>query len=295
MPASPSRRADRPALGIGMLLLALFMLAAMDAIAKHLTETLAVPQILAIRFWVFLLFALVLAQRAGFARTVRSVRPGLQVIRSLVMVAQMTAFIVAVSHMPLADVHAVVAVAPLLVMVLAAIFLGEPIGPRRCAAVGFGFLGVLVIIRPGTGVFDPVSLVALAGAGCWAVFQILLRVVGDRDSAQTTTLFSAVVGALCFSMAAPFVWQAPDPAAWLWLLAIGVLGSIGHYLLSMAFQYAPASTLQPFAYSMPVWAALMGWAAFSHIPDAWTFVGGGMIVASGLYALRRERTVAGVR
>ena len=122
-----------------MLLLALFLLAAMDAIAKHLTETLAVPQILAIRFWVFLLFALVLAQRAGFARTVRSVRPGLQVIRSLVMVAQMTAFIVAVSHMPLADVHAVVAVAPLLVMVLAAIFLGEPIGPRRCAAVGFGF------------------------------------------------------------------------------------------------------------------------------------------------------------
>ena len=277
-----------------MMLLALFLLASMDAIAKHLTATLAVPQILAIRFWVFLVFALVLAERAGFRRTVRSARPGLQVLRSLVMVGQMTAFIVAVSHMPLANVHGVVAVAPLLVMALAAIFLGEPIGPRRCVAVGCGFIGVLVIIRPGTGVFDPMSLVALAGAACWAVFQILLRVVGGRDSAQTTTLFSAGVGVLCFSMVAPFVWRSPDPAAWLWLLAIGALGSIGHYLLSTAFQHAPASTLQPYAYSMPVWAAMLGWAAFAHVPDMWTVVGGGIVIASGLYGLRRERAAAGV-
>jgi drug/metabolite transporter (DMT)-like permease len=277
------------------MLLALFLLAGMDAIAKHLTETLAVPQILAIRFWVFLTFALALTQRAGFRRTVRSARPGVQILRSLVMVGQMSAFIIAVSHMPLADVHAVVAVAPLLVMALAALFLGEPIGPRRAAAVGVGFIGVLVIIRPGTGVFDPMSLVALAGASCWAVFQILLRVVGGRDSAETTTLFSAAIGFICFTLVVPFVWRAPDPTAWLWLLAVGVIGSVGHYLLSTAFRYAPASTLQPFAYTMPIWAAVFGWLGFGHVPDRWTVIGGGIIIASGLYALRRERVAAVVR
>jgi drug/metabolite transporter (DMT)-like permease len=282
-------RADRPALGIGMMLLALFLLSAMDAISKHLTETLAVPQILAIRFWFFLLFAMALASSNGIARTVRSAAPGLQLLRSLVMLGQMSSFIFAVSYLPLADVGAIFAVAPLLVMVLSAVFLGEKIGPRRAAAVTFGFIGVLIIIRPGTGVFDPISLIALGGASCWAVFQILLRVVGRRDSVETTTLFSAVIGCAAFSMVAPFVWRAPGPMTWIWLLVLGALGAIGHYLLSAAFRHAPASTLQPFAYTMPVWAVVMGWIVFHDIPDLWTFIGGGTVIASGLYALRRER------
>lgn len=283
-----SAAGDRPALGIAMMLAALFLLASMDAIAKHLTETLAVPQILAIRFWVFLTFALALAGRAGFRRTTRSARPRLQIVRALVMVGQMTAFILAISQLPLADVHAVVASAPLIVTALAAVFLGERVGPRRWIAVGVGFIGVLAIIRPGAAVFEPMSLVALAGAMCWAVFQILLRAVGGRDSAETTTLYSAVVGAVCFSAAAPFFWQAPDPVAWLWLFAVGAIGSIGHFLLSTAFQRAPASTLQPFAFSMPVWAALIGWLVFGDVPDAWTAGGGAIVIASGLYALRRD-------
>lgn len=275
-----------------MMLLALFLLAGMDAISKYLTQTLAVPQILAIRFWVFLLFAMTLTARAGMARTVRSAVPGLQILRSVIMLGQMSAFIFAVSYLPLADVHAIVAAAPLLVMALAALFLGEKIGPRRCAAVAMGFVGVLIIIRPGTGVFDPVSLVALAGAACWAVFQILLRVVGGRDSPETTTLYSAVVGCVAFSLAASFAWKSPDPSTWVWLLVLGGIGSVGHYLLSTAFQHAPASTLQPFAYTMPVWAAIIGWVAFKDIPDLWTFIGGGIVIASGLYALRRERAAA---
>ena len=289
-PGTP--RADRPALGIGLMVLAMFLLSVMDAVSKHLTDSLAVPQILAIRFWVFLLFALTLASGNGFLRTVRSATPGLQLLRSFIMLGQMSAFIFAVSYLPLADVGAIFAVAPLLVMVLAAVFLGEKIGPRRAAAVVFGFIGVLIIIRPGTGVFDPISLVALGGASCWACFQILLRLVGRRDSALTTTLYSAMVGCFAFSLAAPFVWRAPDPITWAWLLLLGSLGATGHYLLSTAFRHAPASTLQPFAYTMPLWAVLMGWLVFHDIPDLWTFIGGGLVIASGLYALRRERVAA---
>jgi len=285
-------RADRPALGIAMMLVALFLLSAMDAVSKYLTESLAAPQILAVRFWIFLLFAMALTSREGLAQTARSAAPRAQFLRSLFMLGQMSAFLVAISYLPLADVGAIFAVTPLLVMALATVFLGERIGPRRAGAVAIGFLGVLIIIRPGTSVFDPISLVALGGASCWAGFQILLRVVSRHDSVKTTTLFSALVGCVAFSLAAPFVWRAPDPMTWAWLLALGLFGAIGHYLLSMAFRHAPASTLAPFAYTMPVWAAVMGWVVFNEIPDRWTFVGGGTVIVSGLYALRRERVAA---
>ncbi len=280
---------ERPGLGVLLMTLALFLFATMDAIAKYLTESLDVPQILAVRFWIFFAFALVLAGRRGLRRTGRSARPWLQVVRALVLVAEMSAFIFAFSRMPLADVHAIAAVSPLLVMALAALFLGERIGPRRWAAVGVGFLGVLIIIRPGAGVFDPVSLVALAAAAGWAVYQALLRAVARFDPPETTTLVTAAVGLVCFSAAAPFVWRAPTPEAWLWLCAIGALGAVGHSILPAAFRLAPASALQPFAFTMPVWAAVMGWAVFGDLPDRWTMLGGGVVIASGLYALWRER------
>lgn len=280
---------ERPNLGVLLMTLALFLFATMDAIAKYLTESLDVPQILAVRFWIFFAVALALARRRGLRRTALSARPWLQVVRALVLVAEMSAFIFAFSRMPLADVHAIAAVSPLLVMALAAMFLGERIGPRRWTAVCAGFVGVLIIIRPGAGVFDPMSLVALAAATGWAIYQALLRAVARFDPPETTTLVTAAVGVVCFSAIAPFVWQAPTPEAWMWLIAIGALGSIGHAILPAAFRLAPASALQPFAYTMPVWAAVMGWAVFGDLPDQWTVLGGGVVIASGLYALRRER------
>ncbi len=205
------------------------------------------------------------------------------------MIGQMTAFIVAVRVMPLADVHAILAAAPILVMALAAVFLGEKIGPRRILAVAVSFIGVLVIIRPGSTVFEPASLIALGGACCWATFQILLRVVGAKDSAETTTLYSAMVGFVFFSAAAPFFWKPPTPEGWAWLVAIGLLGACGHLLLSSAYRNAEASTLQPFSYAMPLFAVVLGWVVFGDFPDRWTLTGGSIVIASGLYALKRER------
>lgn len=287
--AAGERSSDRPALGIGLMVLALFILATMDAIAKHLTETLATPQILAVRFWIFFLFASALARRQGFRRALRTPRPGLQLLRALILAVEMSAFIYAFSLMPLAEVHAIAAVSPLLVMALAAVFLGENIGPRRWAAVAVGFIGVLIIIRPGSGVFDPISLIPLAAAVGWAVYQIMLRIVARTDSATTTTWFTAAVGLVCFTSVAPFVWRNPNIETWLLLGVIGVLGSVGHFLLPKAYSLAPASTLQPFAFTMPIWAAVLGWIVFDHIPDQWTMIGGGVVIASGLYALWRAR------
>ena len=286
---SEPQRPNRPGFAITVLLLSMLLLASMDAISKHLTASLAVPQILAIRFWVFLMFSLTLAGHKGFSKTFKSARPKTQLLRGIIMIGQMTAFIVAVRVMPLADVHAILAAAPILVMALAAVFLGEKIGPRRMVAVAVSFIGVLVIIRPGSTVFEPASLIALGGACCWATFQILLRVVGAKDSAETTTLYSAMVGFVFFSAAAPFFWKPPTPEGWAWLVAIGLLGACGHLLLSSAYRNAEASTLQPFSYAMPLFAVVLGWVVFGDFPDRWTLTGGSIVIASGLYALKRER------
>ncbi|MEL0003034.1 MAG: DMT family transporter [Rhodospirillales bacterium] len=285
---------DRPALGIILMIFALFVLASMDAVAKHLTETLAAPQILAVRFWIFLTFSSLIASRRGLREAAHSKNPRLQIVRTLVLVVEMTMFLVAFSFLPLAEVHAIAAVSPLIVMALAAIFLGERIGPRRWTAVAVGFLGVMLIIRPGAGVFDPISLLALAGAFGWATYQVLLRAVARIDQPDTTTLYTAGIGVICFTIAAPFFWKSPSLETWGWLAAVGILGSVGHFLLPAAFKFAPASTLQPFAYTMPVWAVFLGWAVFNHIPDFWTLAGGSIVICSGLFALWRERKV-GVR
>ncbi len=285
---------DRPALGIILMIFALFVLASMDAVAKHLTETLAAPQILAVRFWIFLTFSSLIASRRGLRQAAHSKNPRLQIVRTLVLVVEMTMFLVAFSFLPLAEVHAIAAVSPLIVMALAAIFLGERIGPRRWTAVAVGFLGVMLIIRPGAGVFDPISLLALAGAFGWATYQVLLRAVARIDQPDTTTLYTAGIGVICFTIAAPFFWKSPSLETWGWLAAVGILGYVGHFLLPAAFKFAPASTLQPFAYTMPVWAVFLGWAVFNHIPDFWTLAGGSIVICSGLFALWRERKV-GVR
>ncbi len=282
---------DRPALGIILMIFALFVLASMDAVAKHLTETLAAPQILAVRFWIFLTFSSLIASRRGLRQAAHSKNPRLQIVRTLVLVVEMTMFLVAFSFLPLAEVHAIAAVSPLIVMALAAIFLGERIGPRRWTAVAVGFLGVMLIIRPGAGVFDPISLLALAGAFGWATYQVLLRAVARIDQPDTTTLYTAGIGVICFTIAAPFFWKSPSLETWGWLAAVGILGSVGHFLLPAAFKFAPSSTLQPFAYTMPVWAVFLGWAVFNHIPDFWTLAGGSIVICSGLFALWRERKV----
>jgi len=282
---------DRPALGIILMIFALFVLASMDAVAKHLTETLAAPQILAVRFWIFLTFSSLIASRRGLRQAAHSKNPRLQIVRTLVLVVEMTMFLVAFSFLPLAEVHAIAAISPLIVMALAAIFLGERIGPRRWTAVAVGFLGVMLIIRPGAGVFDPISLLALAGAFGWATYQVLLRAVARIDQPDTTTLYTAGIGVICFTIAAPFFWKSPSLETWGWLAAVGILGSVGHFLLPAAFKFAPASTLQPFAYTMPVWAVFLGWAVFNHIPDFWTLAGGSIVICSGLFALWRERKV----
>ena len=280
--------------GILLLLFSMFVLSLMDACNKRLAADYDPLQINWFRYAVFSLFALWFCRRRGLLRSLASRRPGVQVARSLLAVTQNVLIVASLAHLPLAEVMALVSAAPLIGMLFAPL-LGERVGARRWLAVAVAFAGVLVILRPGFGLFDPWSLVVLAAAAMFAAYQLLTRLVSAHDPLETTLLMTALPAAAAVSFAAPVVWRAPEGSAWLLLLAAGGLASLGHFIMIKAFEAAEASTLQPFNYSLLLWAALLGFVLFGETPDLATAIGAGLIVASGLYAFRRAAPQPAIR
>ena len=284
---APSRA--RVGRGIAMMLLAMFLFASMDAVNKHLSQTYAITQILWIRFLFFAVFAVLIAGPARVPRLARSAAPWMQAMRAILLIGEIGVFIVALKYLPMADVHALAAASPLLVTLLAIPILGERVDLQRWAAVGLGFLGVLVILRPGFAVIDARLTLPLFAALLFALYQIMLRAVARHDGPDTTLLYSAFVGAAFFTVIGPFDWRAPAAIDWLWLLLSALLGSLAHFALIRALDFAPASRLQPYGYALMVWATVFGFLVFGQFPDGWTIAGAGLIVAGGLYAFYRER------
>jgi len=275
--------------GIALMVVAMLTFASMDALSKLAMEKHAVAQVLCVRFWIFLAFALVLTRRRGVRASLVSRRPVLQIGRSALLIVEMGAFMLAFRAMHLADVHAIAAVAPLIAMVMAALLLGERIGPHRKVAAAIGFVGVLVIVRPGVGVFDGAAIWPLIGATLWGLYQVLVRKMAGVDPVGTTVLYTALVGVVAYSAFAPFVWTPPTPQMWLMLAGVGLLGAFGHATLVRALDTAPTSVLQPFGYVLPLWATVMSYLVWDHVPDRWTIGGCLLVVAGGLYALWREQ------
>lgn len=279
--------------GILLILAANLGFAGMDAVSKTLTMEYSVAQILWVRFAFFAAFATVLALRHGnVARQFRTDRPVFQIARSALLVAEIGCFILAFRYMPLAETHSIGAVFPLVITALSALWLGEAVGVRRWTAVCIGFLGMLVILRPGFAVFDPIALLPLAGAVMFAVYQVMTKVLSRTDSMETILLYTGWIGVAILTFIAPFHWQWPDARGWGLLLLAGLLGSIGHMTVIKALEIAPASVLQPFNYTLLIWATGIGFVVFGDLPDAWTVAGASIIVASGLYVWWREQVRA---
>lgn len=280
--------------GITVMVIGLFLFAWLDVVNKLLGPLMPVTQILWVRFLAFVPIACLMAWRPGQGVAWRTPQPWLQAVRGLLLVAEMGLFVWAFRIMHLADVQAIAAVTPLMVIALSVPMLGETVGWRRWSAVAVGFVGVLLIVRPGFQIIGLGTLIVLAGAALFALYQILLRMVGRTDGAGTTAVWSAMMGAIATSFVAPFDWVWPTLEGWWLLAAAAILGALGHTIYSKAFVLAPAAVLQPFNYLMLVFAVILGWLIFDHLPDMWTFMGAGLIVASGLYAFHRERLRKGV-
>lgn len=276
--------------GIMLLLAAILGFTMMDATAKHLTQTYHPAQVVWARFVGNLaIFALIF--RGGMFPLLRTRRPGLQFARALMQLASVGLFFTSLQVIGLAEATAIMDLNPVLITLGAALFLGEPIGPRRLAGISVALIGALIIIRPGLGVFQPAALLPLAGAFTYAAGALLTR-MARSDSVATSVMWSAVVGTVLTSAVVPFFWQPIAPGD-LWAFALlGVFGTLSQYLLVRAFSVAEAGVLAPFGYTGLIWAGLWGWLLFGQLPDLFTVAGAALIVAAGLYVWSREARAA---
>lgn len=274
--------------GIIGILLAMLLFTCMDSVAKHLLQRNDTVMVVWARF--ASQTALVLAISApALATHVRTHRPGLQLGRSTLHAMATGMFFYSLNFMALAETVAVFEVAPLLITVMAALILGEHVGPRRWAGVGIGLCGALIIIRPGLDVFQPAAMLPFGAAFCMAGFQIITRLIGAADSMRTTMIYSGMVGLLATTAMLPWFWRTPTLPDALLMASFGWLGYLGHLALVYALGQAPASTLAPYNYSGFLWAILMGLALFGELPDAVTLLGASVILGAGVYVWHRER------
>ena len=270
----------------------MFLFSAVDTQAKFLTETLHPIQIVWSRQLGLLIGVLILLAVRGVS-VLRTRHPGLQILRGCLAASSAALFIAGVSFVPLADAVAVSFVAPFIVTVLGALTLREPVGLRRWAAVAIGFLGAMIVIRPGLGVIHPAVMLVLAAAALFALRQILSRVLSGSDRTMTTIAYTALVGSLVLTGPLPFVWQWPTETIEIVLLAsIAILAALAELLVIKALEVAQAVVVAPVQYTLLLWGTMYGYLVFSQLPDLWTWVGALIIVATGFYTLHRERMVA---
>lgn len=217
-------------------------------------------------------------------------RPWLQIGRSALLLGSTALNFFALRFLQLDEALSILFSTPFIVAVLCGPLLGEWVGWRRWIAIGIGFLGVLLVARPGLGGLHPAALLSLGGAVCYALYSIATRLLARTDSSETTLFYSNLIGAVAMLPVVPFVWTTPRSWGLVALMVlIGAFGSFGHYLLIRAHRLAPASALAPFIYTQLVWTTALGFLVFGDVPHRWTAIGGSIVVGSGLYLLYRER------
>jgi len=279
---TPSRT-SRPLLGVLFMCTACALFPIMNGLVKLLAATYEPQQIVWFRIVSHLvLVALVFMPRMGLG-LLRTRRIGTQFVSSVMMLLSTLFFFSAVKSIPVAEAISVTFVAPLAVVLLAWPLLGERITVFRMAAVVVGFIGVLIVIRPGSAVFQWQSLLLLCSAVCYAMYQILIRRLAGIDAPATSIFYSVLLGAIIMSIWLPFVWKVPQNATdWALLVSLGAFGALGHFCVAKAMTYASANFVAPFNYTQMIGSVIVGYLMFAEVPDFYTWLGTAVIVGAGL-------------
>lgn len=287
---------DRVGLGITCAVTGFIGIAVMDACAKLLGEGYAISQIILARNGVGALAVFIFLVMSGKGMGVlRTHRIGLLVLRTIFSLAAGFLFFTGLRYLPLADAFAIAFTAPLFITALSMPLLGEPVGPRRWAAVIVGFVGVLVVIQPGMASFRPEALLPLGAAFFYALAMLIGRKM-TRDMTTSAIMFWPSLGAALTALTLmPFHWQAPDPADLVVFVSMGVIGTFGMTLITQGYRFAPAAVIAPFDYSSLLWAIILGWLIWNDVPGHKVWIGASILIASGLYILHRETRREGSR
>jgi drug/metabolite transporter (DMT)-like permease len=272
-----------------MLATAVITFPALNASVKYLADEYSLVQIIWVRSVIHLLWMVVLFMPGLGLKLFATRRLGLQLTRSLLQLISLVTFVVGLLYIPMTTATTIFFTGPLLVVALAVPLLGERVGVRRWMAVLVGFVGALVIIRPGADSMDWATLLILASAFFYALYQILTRRAADYDDFRVSAVYTILIALVVSSVAVPFYWETP--IGWLdWLVfgGLGILGGLGHLFVIKAYEHAPASVIGPFDYGQLIGATIIGYLVFAEFPDLWTWAGAAIIIVSGIYIARRE-------
>jgi drug/metabolite transporter (DMT)-like permease len=269
---------------------AVFCFASMDATAKYLMKEIGPAQTIWARYTVqaILVTVLILPKINVYGRTKY---PKLQFLRSVALMMATTLFFFAFSRLGLAEASAIFNISPVLITLGAFLFLREQIGPRRVIGILVSLLGALIIIRPGSGVFTLYAILPLGAAIFYSTYSLATRFVGTDESPWTSLFYSAIFGAICYSIYIFFNWNPMSNNAFLLTIIIGLFGTAGHICLIRALTLGEASLVAPFIYTNLLFTTIWGFVLFGNFPDFWTIVGALIIVAAGIYVWARDRAV----
>jgi drug/metabolite transporter (DMT)-like permease len=280
----------RRLIGIALMCGALLSFACLDAAAKWLNQTLDPVLTVWVRYVGSVAFVFLFVNPWTTPGVARTARPWLQAGRSVLLLGSTALNFFALKYLQLTETVSIMFATPFIVALLAGPLLGERVGPRRLAAIAVGFIGVLIITRPGLGGLHPAAFLSLGGAVCYALYSIATRILAAHDSSATTMFYSGLAGIVLVTPLVPFVWSLPDsPLVWATMVVVGAFGALGHWLLILAHARAPAPVLSPFIYTQIIWMIALGFVIFGDLPDGWTLAGSAVVIASGLYLLYRER------
>lgn len=294
---SPSAVSSDRIKAIALMCAAVTLFSCLDSTAKYLVSHSNIPtaQVVWLRFvGQFLLMAAILGPW-NLPALLRTNKLRLQIVRSFLMVATTTCNFIAVRYLRLDQTVSIAFLAPLVVAGLAGPYLGEWVGWRRMLAIVTGFIGILIVVRPGFAEVHPAFLVSFAAMIAYALFMLLTRKLSVFDPPLVTLFYALLIGTIGGAPIALAAWVWPHSATqWLLLLSLGAFGGFGHFLLIHAYRLAPASSVTPFLYFQLLSMVGLGYLIFGDVPDHWTMAGSAVVIASGLYLVHRERVTRGI-
>ncbi|MEX3017358.1 DMT family transporter [Gymnodinialimonas hymeniacidonis] len=283
---------ENPRIGIPLMIATTFVFAAQDGISRHLAGEYNVLMIVMIRYWFFAAFVITVASRqaGGIAAAARTSQPWIQGLRGALLAIEICVMVGAFVLLGLVEAHAIFTCYPLLVAALSGPILGEKVGWRRWTAIAIGFVGVLVILQPGVAVFSVEALVPLCSAFLFALYNLLTRFAARKDRAATSFFWTGTVGAVVMTCVGVWFWESMSGRDWIWMGVLCVTGASGHFLLIKTYEFAEASTVQPFAYLQLVFASAIGLVVFGEDLATNVVIGACIVVGAGLFTLWRART-----
>ncbi|MHA6264696.1 DMT family transporter [Arenibacterium sp. CAU 1754] len=278
--------------GVALMVATTIVFALQDGISRHLAGEYNTLMVVMIRYWFFAAFVIVVASRkaGGVRAAARTAQPLIQITRGVLLAAEICVAVLGFTILGLVESHAVFACYPLMVAALSGPILGESVGWRRWTAIGVGFIGVLIILQPGMGVFNPMAIIPLVSAVMFAVYGLLTRYAGRRDRTATSFFWTGTMGAIAMTAVGIWFWEPMSPENWRWMGLLCLTGAFGHWLLIRCYEVAEASAVQPFAYFQLVFASALGMVVFGETLRSNVMIGAAIIVAAGLFTLWRERT-----